>query len=278
MNRKVLFFILSVLILLSSCGTATFSSYPGVGRVKTYDFYSEEVPAAFEGFRIAFASDFHYKSKLRERGLRNTVIALKENHPDILLLGGDYVEGCDSVSELFRQLARVKTRFGTYGVMGNHDYKGCYEKIKMAMESNGMHVLEHACDTLKLEGDQLILAGIRNPFDLEKNGVSPTLSMKPEDFVIMLSHTPDYAEDTDIAHTDLVLAGHTHGGQVRLGKLWIPQTGSKYGKKFVSGRAETSKGIPVITTNGLGTSRMNFRLFTPSEIILVVLHKGTKKR
>ena len=144
------------------------------------------------------------------------------------------------------------------------------------MEKYGIRVLEQVSDTLKLGGDELILTGIRNPFNLAENGISPTLGMKPEDFVILLTHTPDYAQDVDIAHTDLVLAGHTHGGQIRFGKLWIPKTGSKYGKRFVSGRAETSAGIPVITTNGLGTSRIDFRLFTPSEIVIVVLHKGEK--
>lgn len=56
-----------------------------------------------------------------------------------------------------------------------------------------------------------MLCGIRNPFDLKQNGVSPTLALQEEDFVLMLVHTPDYVEDVNVAHTDLALAGHTHG-------------------------------------------------------------------
>lgn len=273
MNNYFVYPALLCLLLLTSCATANFPSYSGIGRVKTYDFYSKEVPEAFDGFRIAFASDFHYRSKYKEKALLSTVRALGDLHADVLLLGGDYQEGCEYVTRLFRELSRVKTPFGTYGVMGNNDYERCYDEIVSAMQRYGMNVLEHTCDTIRIGDDRLILTGIRDPFDLSSNGISPTLKLSPDDFVVMLTHTPDYAEDTDITNTDLVLAGHTHGGQVTLGRWLVPSTGSKYGKKFLSGKNETSKGIPVITTNGLGTSRMKLRLFAPSEVVLVVLHR-----
>ncbi len=272
--KKTVLYMLGLALLLSSCGTATLSSYPGVGRIKTYNFYSEEIPEAFDGFRIGFASDFHYKSKYKERGLENTVRAMKQIHPDILLLGGDYQEGCEDGETLICQLSRIETPYGTYGVMGNNDYERCHDELVAAMEQHGMKVLEHKNDTITIEGQRIILSGIRNPFDLKRNGISPTLELKPEDFVIMLTHTPDYAEDADVSNTDLVLAGHTHGGQVTLGRWVVPYTNSKYGKKFLSGRTQTSKGIPVITTNGLGTSKIKFRMFVPSEVVLIVLHKG----
>lgn len=265
--------IVGLLLLLSSCGTAKYPAYSGIGRVKEYAFYSKDVPPAFDGFRIAFASDFHYKSKFKEKALVSAVRTLNGMHPDVLLLGGDYQEGCNYISGLFKELARVKTPFGTYGVMGNNDYERCHDEIVGEMERYGMKVLEHTCDTLAIGSDFLILAGIRNPFDLERNGISPTLNLKPDDFVVMLTHTPDYAQDVDISNTDLVLAGHTHGGQITLGKLYTPLTGSRYGRKFLTGRSETTKGIPVITTNGLGTSRINLRLFAPSEVVLIILHR-----
>lgn len=65
----------------------------------------------------------------------------------------------------------------------------------------------------KRDGAEILIAGVRNPFNLQKNGVSPTLALSPDDFVILLTHTPDYAEDVAITNTDLVLAGHTHGGR-----------------------------------------------------------------
>ena len=132
---------------------------------------------------------------------------------DVLLMGGDYQEGCEYVDPLFSALARVKTPMGTYGVMGNNDYERCHDEIIRTMKHYGMHPLEHEVDTLRKDGQQIIIAGVRNPFDLGQNGKSPTLALSPRDFVIMLVHTPDYVEDVSVVNTDLALAGHTHGGQ-----------------------------------------------------------------
>ena len=96
---------------------------------------------------------------------------------------------------LFAALSRVKTPMGTYGVMGNNDYERCHDEIVRTMKHYGMRVLEHEVDTLRKDGQQIIIAGVRNPFDLTHNGVSPTLALSPKDFVILLVHTPDYIED-----------------------------------------------------------------------------------
>ena len=118
---------------------------------------------------------------------------------------------------------------------------------------------------------------MRNPFDLKKNGDSPSQHFPADDFILLLTHTPDYAEDTDVSNANLVLAGHTHGGQVSLFKKYSPVKHSIYGNRFLTGRKENSAGVPIIITNGLGTSRMNVRLFTPREVVLVVLHRVEKK-
>lgn len=232
-----------------------------------------DVPASFDGFRIVFLSDFHYKSLFNKKRLLRLVKTVNELHPDVLLLGGDYHEGCKYVPELFNNLAEIKAPFGTYSVMGNHDYHSCYEEVVKSMEENRIVLLEHKLDTLKKGSGQIILAGVRNPFNLKENGQSPTTDLSPNDFVIMLVHTPDYAEDINIDHTDLVLAGHTHGGQITLFGLYAPQTSSHYGQRFRTGKKYTSAGIPVIITNGLGTSRKNIRMFAPSEVVLITLRK-----
>ena len=267
------FFLASV--LLSSCATATFSKYKGIGRVKTYHFVSEDLPPAFDGFRIAFATDFHYESRFNRKRLPALVEAVRSVSPDVLLLGGDYRgrEGGD-VGELFRALEKVDAPFGTYAVMGNHERGENDSLVRVAMKETGVKLLEHVADTITRNGERIIVVGIRNPFDLSRNGVSPTLSLKPEDFVIMITHTPDYVEDVDISNTDLALAGHTHGGQVSLFNKWSPAKFSKYGNRFLTGMKHNSAGIPVIISNGIGTSRKNIRLFTPSEIVLVILEKS----
>lgn len=275
MNKKIKsipILIITACLALTSCATASFSKYKGVGRIKRYEIYSEQVPDSFNGFRIAFASDFHYESRFDAKCLHGAIRALQAADADVLLLGGDYRgrEGGD-MEELFSALAQVKTRFGTYAVMGNHERGESDTLVRRAMAHTGVRLLEHKTDTLWKGNEYILICGIRNPFDLKRNGVSPTLALRAEDFVVMLVHTPDYVEDTDVSNTDLALAGHTHGGQVSLFRRWSPAHFSKYGNRFLTGLKHNSQGIPLIITNGLGTSRKDIRLFTPSEVVVVEL-------
>ena len=260
---------------ITSSATKLSSAYAGIARVVNYDFTHRDVPEAFEGFRIAFISDLHYKSLFKEQGLNSLVNLLIAQKADVLLMGGDYQEGCEYVEPLFAALSRVKTPMGTYGVMGNNDYERCHDDIVRTMEHYGMRVLEHKVDTLRKDGQQILIAGVRNPFDLARNGVSPSLALSPKDFVILLVHTPDYIEDVSIANTDLALAGHTHGGQVRIFGV-APILPSHYGNRFVTGLAYNSAKIPLIVTNGIGTSQVPIRIGAPAEIVMITLHRLTE--
>ena len=239
---------------ITSKTTHVGSAYKGVSRIKTYDFTHRDVPAAFEGFRIAFVSDLHYKRLLKEEGLKDLVRLLIDQKADV---------------------AQVKTPLGTYAVLGNNDYEACYDDIVREMRHYGMHLLEHKVDTLRRGGERILVAGVRNPFDLGKNGTSPTLGLSPDDFVILLTHTPDYAEDVPVTNSDLILAGHTHGGQVTLFGLYAPIVPSHYGQRFLSGLKYNSKNIPMIVTNGIGTSQKAIRMFAPAEVVMIVLHRLT---
>ena len=122
-------------VLLSSCATASFSKYKGVGRVKRYDFYSAQLPDSFDGFRVAFASDFHYESRFTARRLPGMCQALRSLDADVLLLGGDYRgrNGGD-VTQLFQALKTVETPCGTYAVMGNHERGQADSLARKAMQ------------------------------------------------------------------------------------------------------------------------------------------------
>ena len=102
MYKYKLIWIITACLALTSCATASFSKYKGVGRIKRYEIYSEQVPDSFNGFRIAFASDFHYESRFDAKRLHGVIRALQAADADVLLLGGDYRgrEGGD-MEELF---------------------------------------------------------------------------------------------------------------------------------------------------------------------------------
>lgn len=263
------------LLLLSSCATASLSRYKGIGRLKTYDFYSADLPDEFDGLRVAFATDFHYESRFSRKRLPGLVKALRAADADVLLLGGDYRgRHGGNIDELFQAIRQVDYPLGVYAVMGNHEFGENDRLVREAFKKYEIELLEHRLDTLMRGNSRIILCGIRDPFNLKKNGVSPTLQLKKDDFVLLMTHTPDYIEDVDVSHTDLAFAGHTHGGQVSLFRKWTPAKHfSKYGNKFLTGMKYNSAGIPIIISNGIGTSRKDIRLFTPSEVVVVVLHR-----
>ena len=263
------------LLVLNACATASLSKYKGIGRLKTYDFYSADLPDEFDGFRVAFATDFHYESRFSKNRLPGLVKALRAAEADVLLLGGDYRgRHGGNMDELFQAIRQVDYPMGVYAVMGNHEFGENDRLVREAFDKYGVKLLEHRLDTLTRGEARIILCGIRDPFNLKKNGVSPTLQLKTDDFVLLMTHTPDYIEDVDVTHTDLAFAGHTHGGQVSLFRKWTPAKHfSKYGNKFLTGMKYNRAGIPIIISNGIGTSRKDVRLFTPSEVVVVIMHR-----
>lgn len=269
-----IFFSLLILCTLASC---TSVRYAGVERVRDYDISSPDVPAAFDGYRIAFASDFHLESRFKQRQLHGTVKALQALAPDVLMLGGDYQEGCEYVEPLLAEIARVMPPDGIYAVLGNNDYERCTDLIRSTMEQYDIHLLEEAADTICKEGSCIVVWGT-NPYA----GRYPTAMIRAktrnselitqDSYVILLTHTPDYVDDAGIANADLALAGHTHGGQVTFFGLYAPITASKYGMRYRTGMKRSRTGIPIIISNGLGTSRYPIRLFAPTDIVIVTLH------
>ncbi len=256
----------AVMLLISSC--ATFSS-SGVGRVKEYTVDSEQLPPAFDGFRIAFVSDLHYPSLFSKKRLTKLVARIGRENPDILLLGGDYVTDNDSVGSLFSALSAVDAPYGIYAVLGNHE-KGNGHIVSASMAANGIRLINDEALPLCKEGTMIFLAGVNDCFAPDSLLARPGEAPGSDAFVMLLAHTPDYAERISTT-ADLVLSGHTHGGQVSLFGLYTPVCNSIYGTRFLRGRNRTSAGSTVITTNGVGTSRRKVRFCVPSEIVVVTL-------
>lgn len=263
-------------VLLSSCATFNGVKPRGVARIKHYDFYSPDLPKSFDGLEVAFISDLHYKSRFGDKRLRKLVSTLDRIEADVLLMGGDYKEGCgDTVRVLFSALGKVGTTYGKYAVLGNNDYESCCDEVRQAMARNGITLLEHRLDSLSAEdGGMIYICGIGNPFDMRGYGTPPLGGLGKDDFVIMLVHTPDYVQDIGCDIVDIAFAGHTHGGQVTLFGLYAPVIPSKYGQRFRRGLKYTDSGVPVYVSNGIGTSGPKVRMFAPSEIMVVTLHCG----
>ena len=246
--------------------------HKGVRRVVNYDLTSSQVPADFDGVCVAFLTDLHYKSRLDSVGLKSVSGLLQFLKPDIVLFGGDYQESCESVGPLVEACTVWRAPLGMAGVMGNNDYERCTDIIRSTFEQSGVKILEGSNMSIRRGDSEIFIAGARNDFSSREKAPSSTIQLPDTAFVILLTHTPDYAEDVDISNADVVLAGHTHGGQVTLFGLFAPVNPSHYGRKFLRGLCYNGTGVPVIVSRGLGTSRKKIRLFAPSEIVLLTLH------
>lgn len=244
----------------------------GIGRCRHYSLTSSQIPPEFDGFRIAFVADTHYPSRFDSTTLTSLGAMLLELRPDLLLLGGDYQEGCQYVEPLFDTMMLCSPPHGALAVLGNNDYERCTDTILTSMAAHGIKMIEGQVDTIRIGKAHIFVAGVRNHFTNPESEVSPTIALSDSDFVILMTHTPDYVEDQDISHTDIALAGHTHGGQVTLFGLYAPVVPSHYGQKFVRGLKYNSAEVPVVITNGIGTSRRNIRFCARSEIIEITLH------
>ena len=267
--RKLLFIFCPVgalCILLISC---TSLRYTGVERIARYEMTSADVPQALDGYRIAFATDFHLASKFKERQLQGAVKALEALKPDVIMLGGDYQEGCEYVEPLFAALGSLTPPDGIYAVLGNNDFERCTDEIILSMQRHGIRLLDYTSDTLHAG---LVVVGA--PYCTHPPLVQPLADRQhPDDYVIFLTHSPDILESAALSpeHIDLALAGHTHGGQITFFYIIAPETGSRYGRRFLYGRRRTSRGVPVIVSRGLGTSRVPIRFCAPTDITLVTL-------
>jgi len=215
------------------------------------------------GKKIVFVSDFHV-GKYDLKRLKRIVDKINKLKPDIVLSGGDYIKGHSGkhsmpVELIAEELAKINAPVVT--VLGNHDINFDKFSVKHALEKRGMVVLDNSCTRI---GD-FSISGVGgkkvNPSQLE-------LALENAEGVsILISHTPDVYYDVK-EHVDLILAGHVHGGQVRLpffGAIICP---SKYGRKFSCGDfCETQNRM--IVTRGLGTSLMNVRFCDVPEIVVI---------
>ena len=258
-------------LMFASCASLSGS---GVGRLKRYEIKSERLPAQFNGCTIAFISDVHYPSKFNRKRLAKVMRKLRTLEPQMLLLGGDYVTSNSYIDELFDSIASIKTNYGTYAVLGNHEFSRA-ELIKEAMRSRGISLLGDEAHAITNE-KTIYIAGVANPFKVDSLTVSPTETVADSCFTILLVHTPDYAQTVG-ARADVVLSGHTHGGQVSLFGLYTLVKNSRYGSRFLRGLNKTDDAVPVITTNGIGTSRRKVRFCVPSEIVIVTLRRAPQK-
>lgn len=248
-------------------------------EVKEYTFASPDVPAAFDGTRVVLLTDVHRSFYFTEGRLADIVDQTQALEPDLIVLGGDYVYGSkDYEGPAFEELGSLDAPLGTFAVLGNHDYDHPGNRVndpetaKAAAAEAGIPVLEDSGVWIEKSGERLRLVGVSD-IQQGRPRLEPGLGdANPTDLVLLASHSPDFAEKLPPEAVDLVLAGHTHGGQITFFGRWAPFIGSDYGQKYRTGLV-TTEATTVIVSNGVGSIPPPLRFFARPQIVVITLKK-----
>jgi len=231
------------------------------------DFQSPAVPVEMNGYRIAFITDTHELEE-DDATLWEIVEELNDREIDLLLFGGDFTARTGAPNTL-GILSHIETADGVFGVEGNHDI---FWNLSAAMESHGMRLLSN--EGLHIR-DNFFLAGVEDLSIGNPDIAVATQNTNSDDFVLLLSHHPDLSMRQDTHDVDLILSGHTHGGQITFFGVWAPYLTftsyiTAYGQRFRSGWAESLDGTPVFVSNGVGDYFP--RVFARPQVIIMTLY------
>ncbi len=231
---------------------------------------SDQIPSQFDGKTIVFLSDIHAGPDFSQARIDSVVSQVNALNPDLILLGGDYVDGDSAyINSTFESLSKLKAPLGVYAVLGNKDPQ--YKTLN-ALPAYGITYIGNKGTWIEENGSRIRLGGVGD----YNNGVqiqNATISVvTPQDFVIMVTHNPDYFPQVNKSKVDLVFSGHTHGGQVTFFGLWALVTHSDYGNKYRTGVIEEDNST-LIVSNGIGTTILPLRFFARPQIIVVELKK-----
>jgi len=246
---------------------------------------SKEVPKSFDGIRIVFVSDIHHGAALSIERVKKLVQRMNGLHPDIIILGGDYSSRDEKyIKPLFDELRNLKSKYGIYGVMGNHDYFVNGKLTKEMMVRNGVKLCDNRSYWLKINRDSIKIGGVDDP-DGSKPVIDSTVhDVQKKDFCILVTHRPEYIETIKNNLVDLTISGHTHGGQVTFFGLWAPILPSENGlwasmsisgetQKYRYGLIHSRTDMQSYITSGIGTRFPHFRFFCRPEIAVLELKR-----
>jgi predicted MPP superfamily phosphohydrolase len=229
------------------------------------------LPPDLEGLTIAHLTDFHAGPCTPIEVVREAVSMTNRLQPDLALLTGDYVdENGDDLRACAEALSRLEAPRGTYAVLGNHDYELGPDLVARALSEAGITVLRNAGAAVGDGPRHLWIAGLDDTAGYWGDFRAALADVAAGEPVILLSHIPDVLPKAADAGVDLVLAGHTHGGQVRIPALGAPHAPVRLGAGFISG-GRRSGHTRMQISRGIGTTTWPIRFNCPPEIGLFTL-------
>jgi len=219
----------------------------------------ENWPVELSGLRIALIGDVHTGSWfIDDRKLQRIVELTNQQQPDLILLAGDYMVSNNwylhrvEPEVTAAALKNLKAPLGVYAVLGNHDWWYNGEKVTNAFEQNGIRVLENDVAEIKWRDRSFWLAGLSDKWTRPQH-ISETIAKAPAGATIVaFTHNPDIFPELP-SSVPLLLAAHTHGGQVTFPLIGAAVVPSDFGQKYAAGHVYEN-GHHLFVTTGIGTS------------------------
>ncbi|THE15057.1 metallophosphoesterase [Bacillus timonensis] len=230
-------------------------------RVVTKTLTFSDFPKSFKKLTIFFISDIH------RREVSEKIIDEVKGKADIVIIGGDLTEKGVPFERVKKNLQLIHTVGPTYFVWGNNDYEVDYHELDSLLLSMGIKILDNTALFFETgEGEKLALLGIddikqgRSRLDLALLDAGNEASFK-----ILVSHNPEIKNELKRENKiNLLLSGHTHGGQIRFWKFGL----------YPKGGVEYKNGMTIFISNGYGTSGIPLRFGAPPETHLITLQSS----
>jgi len=249
------------------------------------DLFTPRLPSEFEGYTIYQVSDLH----MRQMGRREKIVmTLLQALPsaDLIAVTGDMIHTPAGIKPFLRLAESFQAADGAYAVFGNSEHKNGVRPFAFSqtLAENGIRPLMNRHVLLSRGDAQIALAGVDDPVN-DKDRLADALTHVPDDmFTLLLMHSPDGVAEAVVRGVDVVLSGHTHGGQIRLPFYGALYTHSSLGKRMSDGyysrkRLRAAIGIrpgrtQLYVTRGLGISGLALRFLTRPELTIITLRRG----
>jgi predicted MPP superfamily phosphohydrolase len=237
--------------------------------VQHYDVYLSDLPDEMNGAVLVGLSDLHLGSLLGQEWLAARVAQVQAERPDLVVLLGDIFEGHGRPDDgLLSVMRRLSAPLGVWAVPGNHESYGGQNLQTSVIGKAGFEMLRNRWIEVR---PGFVLVGVDDLTSIRRSGqrrdpMTKALAGRPPGATVLLSHTPWQAEEAAKAGVDLMLSGHTHGGQI-----WPFGYVVKRYYPLIGGRYEVA-GVTVIVCRGTGTWGPRMRLWRRGEILRVTLH------
>lgn len=238
-------------------------------RLRHWDVAVPDLPEPLDGLHVVQITDLHFAPCFERRFFELVVEACREWRADLVVITGDLVEHDDVIAWIEPILSPLEARLGKFAILGNHDQTHQPEAILDELARAGFETLEGRWTTIVSDGAVLAIGGTSAPWGpaFEQPDI-PTA-----DFRLLLSHSPDLfhrAQEWDI---DLMLAGHNHGGQIRLpliGPVFMP---SRYSRRFDRGFFRQGRTLMYVSEGIAGQHPIRYGC--APEVSRFVLHAAT---